>query len=150
MEIMIIGTQPPCPRCDILGIWVNEIITEKDLDSAVKVTHLAFDDPAAIAFGAKKGLKVGTAKHVAAAAGIEFDKAGLDSWTENRMCEIDNYSRPADLWNEDFDRLLSNCQDAAEGVSYLMTPILVINGVVKHHGSVPSKSKIKEWIEESI
>jgi hypothetical protein len=147
MEIMMIGTDPPCPRCDLLDIWINEIIAEKDPASAVKVIHLVYDSPEAIAFGEKRGLKIGKAKHIGAAAGIPYDQAVVDAWKEKRREEIADYQRPADLWNEDFDRLFSAYQDAAESVSYLMTPVFVIDGVIKHHGSVPDKTELREWIE---
>jgi hypothetical protein len=147
MEIMMIGTEPPCPRCDILDIWVNEILVEKDLASVVNVVHLVYDSPAAIAFGEKLGLKIGKAKHIAAAAGLAYDQTVVDAWKEKRQTEIGDYRRPADLWNEDFDRLFSQYQDAAESVSFLMTPVFVIDGVLKHHSSVPSKRELREWIE---
>lgn len=147
MEIMMIGTEPPCARCDLLDIWVNEILAEKDLASVVNVVHLVYDSPEAIAFGEKKGLKVGKAKHIAAAANIQYDQAVVDAWKEKRKEEIGDYRRPADLWNEDFDRLFSQYQEAADSVSFLMTPVFVIDGVIKHHGSVPSKRELKEWMD---
>jgi hypothetical protein len=147
MEIMMIGTEPPCPRCDILDIWINEILAEKGLTSIVKVVHLVYDSPEAIAFGEKKGLKIGKAKHIAAAVGLPYDQAIVDDWKEKRKEEIGNYSRPADLWNENFDQLFSQYQDAAESVSFLMTPVFVIDGEIKHHGSVPTKKELREWIE---
>ena len=150
MEIMIIGTNPPCPRCDIMDLWVEEIIAEKKLCEKVHVAHHEYSDLEAIAVGVKKGRKVGTAKHVAAAAGLQFDKEIINQWTEQRMNEIECYTRPADLWNKEFDRILEKFQEAAEGVLYLMTPILVIDGEVKHSGSVPEKNQIEKWIEESL
>jgi len=150
MDVIIIGTDPPCPRCDILGLWVDEVIAENDHKASIKVAHLSFNDPAAIDFGAKKGLIIGTAKQIALSAGIDFDKAKLEEWTSKRILEIDEYNRPADIWNEEFDHMLSQYQKAADGISFLMTPVLVIDGVVKHHGSVPKKAQLRKWIEESV
>jgi len=147
MEILLIGTEPPCARCDTLDIWVNEILAEKGLASVVNVIHLVYDSPAAIAFGEKLGLKIGKAKHIATAAGLEYDQAVVDAWKERRQAEIGECKRPAGFWNEDFDRLFSQYQDAAESVSFLMTPVFVIDGVLKHHGSVPSQRQLREWIE---
>ena len=31
-------------------------------------------------------------------------------------------------------------------VGFLMTPILVVNGAVKHHGSVATVEQIREWL----
>jgi hypothetical protein len=146
MEITIIGTDPPCARCDILDIWVNEILAEKGLDSVVKVIHLVYDSPEATAYGEKIGLKIGTAKTVAAAAGMAYDKPLVEAWKEKRKDEIGDYKRPADLWNEDFDRLFSQYQEVADSLAYIMTPVLVIDGEVKHHSSVPNKNNLREWL----
>ena len=148
LEILVIGTEPPCPRCDLLGLWVDEIIAAEGLAQRVSVKHLAFNDPQAINFAKEKNKKVGTAKHVAVKAKIHLDKSIVDAWFERRKAEVPNFSRPADLWSEELDRILSECQQAAETVSYLMTPVLVINGEVKHHGCVPAKTEVLNWIRE--
>jgi len=37
-----------------------------------------------------------------------------------------------------------------EEKGYLMTPVLIINGQVKASGYVPSKEKIREWVESEL
>ena len=150
MEILIIGTRPPCPRCDLLGLWVDEILAGEGLNRDVKVKHLSFNDPEIAAFSRERKMKVGTAKHVAIEAGIHLDKKAIDTWFEKRKAELEHYTRPADLWDEELDHLLAECQQVAESVSYLMTPVLVINGVVMHHGSVPARTDVVKWILESV
>ena len=149
LEILVIGTEPPCPRCDLLGLWVDEIITAEGLAQKVIVKYLAFNDPEAKILAAEKNKKVGTAKHVAHKAKIYLDKSAVDAWFKNRKAEVPHFSRPADLWNEELDRILSECQQAAGTVSYLMTPVLVLNREVKHHGSVPARADVVNWIRKA-
>jgi len=44
------------------------------------------------------------------------------------------------------DEALRTCQEQAESVGILMTPIMVVEGEVKHHGSVPSVEQIRLWL----
>lgn len=150
MEIIIIGTNPPCPRCDLVSLRVEETVEENALGSLVEITHLAYSEAEAIKIGEKLGRKLGTAKHVAAEGGLEFDKEAFNCWTEERINAVEVINRPADIWNQALDDLLAKYQAMAESVSYLMTPILIVNGEVKHHGSVPARDRILQWIKESL
>jgi hypothetical protein len=114
----------------------------------VKLRHCPFDSPEATAFGRKVQRKVGTAKHVAKAACINIDWDAVHRLIDERQVSGEAARRPADTWTPELDRLLEPCQAAAESVGYLMTPVLVINGSVRHHGSVPAREQIGAWLSE--
>ena len=65
-ENWIIGTEPPCPRCDYLTRMVKDIVTTAG--TAASVRHLAYICNAARQFAASLGLQPGTAKDVARVA----------------------------------------------------------------------------------
>ncbi|UCF91003.1 MAG: hypothetical protein JSW39_22400 [Desulfobacterales bacterium] len=62
-EIVIIGTEPPCARCDYLTRMVQDIVEEMQLD--VPVRHVAYTSNGAHRVAAESGLLPGTAKDVA-------------------------------------------------------------------------------------
>jgi len=144
IDVVVIGTEPPCPRCDLLNRFVEEIAAERSV--AVRVRHCAFEAPDAVVIGQKLGRKVGTAKDVAKAGDIKVDWDAVFGLITRKRHEAGPNCRAADAWTSELDELLSPCQDAADSVGYLMTPILVIDGTVKHHGSVPSRDKVRAWI----
>ena len=68
MNVIVIGTDPPCPRCDLVFRLV-----EAAAGLGIHVEHCAFDSSLARQIGARLGRKVGTAKHVARDVGIAMD-----------------------------------------------------------------------------
>jgi hypothetical protein len=60
--------------------------------------------------------------------------------------DIDEVDGIARLWSPEMDDALRTCEEKADSVSTLMTPILVVDGEVKHHGSVPSLRKLRLWL----
>lgn len=146
-EIWIIGVDPPCPRCDLARQRVERIVKEEALPVTIK--NLVYTDFRSSEFARPIGKELGTAKHVADKAGIDMD------W--NRVIEVvkDPPSRPEDYdvidgpaknWSTEMDQALKACEDSAESVNMLMTPVLVMDGKVLHHGSVPSIAKIQSWL----
>jgi hypothetical protein len=144
IDVVVIGTEPPCPRCDLLSRFVEEIAAESSV--AVRVRHCAFDAPDAIVLGQRVGREVGTAKDVAKAGDIGMDWDAVFGLINRKRLEAGPDCRAADAWTSELDEMLSPCQKAADAVGYLMTPILVVDGTVKHHGSVPSRDKVRSWI----
>jgi hypothetical protein len=145
IAIMVIGTEPPCPRCDLLSLLVTEVAGES---ASITLRHCSYDSPDATALALKLGCKVGTAKHVAQAAAIQADWDAVYGEINRKQAQANMSCRPADTWTPELDRLLEPCQKAAESAGYLMTPVLVINGEVKHQGSVPTKRQIADWLSE--
>ena len=60
--------------------------------------------------------------------------------------DVDIIDGPAKHWSPEFDEALRPCQEKAEFVGLLMTPIVVVQGEVKHQGSVPSIEQLKLWL----
>ena len=146
-EILIIGVDPPCPRCDLTRQRVERLVDEMNL--SIKVRHLVYNDTEASEFAKSIGKELGTAKHVAHKAGIKMgiDKVQLEMQDESALPEdFDKIDGTARRWSVEMDEKLRPFQMKAESVGMLMTPILIVNGEVRHHGSVPSIEKIKSWL----
>jgi protein-disulfide isomerase len=146
VKVLVIGTNPPCPRCDLLARRVREVAAEGD--AKISVRHCAFDANEATAIGQRLGYKLGTAKHVAEAAGIQMDWDAVHGLINRKNEELGPEAKPADRWTPQFDQMLEPCRQVAESVGYLMTPIVVINGIVKHYGNVPTYEQLRSWILE--
>ncbi len=145
INVMVIGTEPPCPRCDLLGRLVEEAA---GADMHVALRHRAFDSDEARSFGRALGFKTGTAKHVASDAGIHVDWDGVYELIDRAKRSAGADCRPADAWTPELDGALATCQAAAESVGWLMTPVLVVNCEVKDYGGVPQKTQITPWLSE--
>ncbi len=146
-EILIIGVDPPCPRCDLTRQRVERLVD--DMDLSVNVRHLVYNDPEALQFAESIGKGFGTAKHVADKAGInigpnkvQFEKKNVQVLPE----DFDKIDGPARRWSPEMDEALRPYQLKAESVGMLMTPILVVFGEMKHYGSVPSIEQIRSWL----
>ena len=72
-----------------------------------------------------------------------------DQLVEERRKIVGELSRPAEMWTPALDAFLEPCRAAADRAGFLMTPILVLNGEVKHHGSVPTVEQIRDWLASS-
>ena len=144
-KVLVIGTEPPCPRCDLLYRMVSEI----SLDGlAIDLHHCSYDSPEAAALASKLNKKIGTAKHVAKAAGIEIDVNTITALIDSNLDKTKNNQRPADTWSPELDKMLKPYQEIAFTINFLMTPILVVDGEVKHCGSVPTQDQVITWINE--
>jgi len=154
-EIWVIGTDPPCPRCDYLTHMLHDLVAQLDLP--LRVRHLAYTDAEAKEFAQSLGLEPGTAKEVAAKAGIEMDWDGIyhlieqsgkssgDSVAE-RCCP----AGPGARWTPQLDEALRACEERAPGVGIMMTPVLILAGRMVHQGSVPSREQVLSWMEEAF
>lgn len=60
--------------------------------------------------------------------------------------DIDPYNDCS--WTYELDEVLRLVENRAKEVGVMMTPVLIINGELKHQGSVPSSCKINEWLLE--
>ena len=144
IDILIVGTNPPCPRCDLLALRVKE--EAETLERPIATRHAFFDSAEAVAVGQAANRRVGTAKQVSAEAGITVDWDRVDGLIEERRQAVGANVRAAQTWTPAVDALLDPCREAAEAVGFFMTPILVVNGTVRHHGSVPTVEQIREWL----
>ncbi|HOW10597.1 MAG TPA: thioredoxin family protein [Bacteroidales bacterium] len=145
-EILIIGTEPPCPRCGLLLKVITEKVKEFKIDAVIK--HLSYTDAEAKEFADSIGLKTGTAKDVARLINMEIDKSRLSELihgqANSHSCEYSAYNDCN--WSYELDEYLRPFEKRAKDVGILMTPILIINGELKHQGSVPRVKEIDEWL----
>ena len=140
----MIGTDPPCPRCDLLAVRAQQ--AAEGLQRPVTVRHVRVDSVETAAVGHAVNRQVGTPPQVAEEAGSRWiGSAGTSSVQEQRRL-VGDESRAAESLDSALDALLDPCREAAEAVGYLMTPVLVVNGTVVHHGSVPTVERVREWL----
>lgn len=145
-KVMVIGSDPPCPRCSSLSGSVKQVAAEGNVE--IDFQHCALTSPDATALGEQYGRKIGNAHHVADDASIEINWDAVHAVINKKKEEIGFSVNSADLWTPELDKLLEPCQKAADAAGYFMTPILVVDGVVKHHGSVPNMELVRTWILE--
>ncbi len=147
-KIIIIGTEPPCPRCGLLGNIIKAKVEQFQIDAAVR--HLSYLDEESKKFAESIGLETGTAKDVAKRLNLEIDKEKLalklQSKSDNSNSEYIAYNNCN--WSYELDEFLRPYENRAKEVGILMTPILIINGKLVHQGSVPSMEKIDEWLRD--
>lgn len=144
--IIIIGTEPPCPRCSLLNSIVNGKVKELSIDAHVK--HLAYNDEEAKAFAASIGLEPGTAKDVAKRLNQSINGDKLNAILKNEAIgESPEFAKYNDgSWSPGLDEFLRPFQIKASQVGILMTPVLIINGELMHQGSIPKMEDINKWM----
>ncbi|OPY78743.1 MAG: hypothetical protein A4E64_00681 [Syntrophorhabdus sp. PtaU1.Bin058] len=147
VEVRIIGTDPPCPRCAISGCIVAEVAAESRVP--ISIEHMSYETEKAIRIGKDIGMIVGTAKHVASAANVTVDWMAVHRIIENppspqRLCR--DPKGIASKWSPELDAMLRPCEEAASAAGILMTPVLIIGGEIVHSGSVPTRGKVRDWL----
>lgn len=146
-EVWIIGVDPPCPRCDLTKQRAERLARE--LGGVATLRDLVFNSSEARAFAQSIGKELGTAKHVAEKAGLAMDWERVSAVVRNpptRPSDWEDLTGPAKRWSPEMDEALRPCQERADAVGILMTPVLVIDGEVKQHGSVPSIEDLRFWL----
>ncbi|MBN2467772.1 MAG: thioredoxin family protein [Deltaproteobacteria bacterium] len=128
MEIIIIGTDPPCPRCRETHERIRK--TVKKIDQTISIRKIIYSSEEGQSFG-----KLGTAHELAQWGGIDMD------W--DRIREL-----ASGEWTQELDRLLMPLKERAEKENWIMTPVVVIDGKVQHFGSVPEMDELRSWLIE--
>ncbi|RPH33684.1 MAG: hypothetical protein EHM93_04275 [Bacteroidales bacterium] len=147
-KIVVIGTQPPCPRCKLLTNVLIEKVKETGINAEVR--HLAYTDEESKLFAKSIGLETGTAKDVSKRIGITIESEKISSLIRNyELEENKEYKNYNDSnWSFELDDFLRPFEQKAKSVGILMTPILIINSELKHNGSLPRIKRIEDWILE--
>ena len=143
MEIVVIGTEPPCVRCLTTFKRAQEVA--RQFPQEIMVKKVAIHSEAAAQFG-----RVESGHEIAEAASVAPDVASM-----KRLLEELNALPPDEAANEkqidaklkDLEAVLQPIKDKARELGYLMTPVLAIDGQVKSMDYVPSKEEIQGWIE---
>lgn len=154
-EIWVIGTDPPCPRCDYLTRMVNDIVVN-ELHLPIKLRHIAYTTSEAKNFAASLDLEPGTAKDVArlVETGVNWDivhsliDTPPNSSTPENQCPC--CQSIGAKWSPELDEALRPCQMKAVQAGIMMTPALIIAGELKHQGSVPEREQVKTWIRQAF
>lgn len=149
-KIVIIGVEPPCPRCKLLGNIIDAKVEELNIEA--EVIHLAYTDPEARRIANSFRLVPGTAKDVSEKIQVSIDSEKISMSKNSRIIHPDYDFRAYNNcnWTYELDEALRPFENRTKEVGILMTPVLIINGELKHQGSVPSQSKINEWLLELI
>ena len=153
-EILIIGTEPPCPRCDYLKQMAVDIVN--DLPLAVPVRHVDYTSEEAHQLAKAEGLVPGTAKDVAKRLDIAMDWQAIFNMIESAGLTDSDSGPPqccpsaAARWSPELDDALRPCEVRAREAGIMMTPVLVINGKPVHQGSVPGADQTRNFIEAAF
>lgn len=147
-QIVIVGVEPPCPRCKLLGNIIDAKV--KELNIEAEVFHWAYSTPEARKMANIFGLIPGTAKDVSAKIQVPIDSERVGLAKNSAVIHPDYDFRVYNNcnWTFELDEALRIFENQAKDVGIMMTPVLIINGEVKHQGSVPSFSKINEWLRQ--
>jgi len=147
-KIVIIGTDPPCPRCSLLTNAVKEKVKEFGINAEVR--HAAYTDDEAKIFAKSIGLEAGTAKDVAKKLGVSIDMEKISKLARNDKLEanLEYKLYNKNSWSFELDEFLRPFERKAKEAGILMTPILIINNKVKHNASVPRLREIEKWLHE--
>ncbi len=143
MEIVVIGTEPPCIRCHTTFKRAKEVAQQFSQDIVVK--KAAIHTPEAEKYGKVEG------GHVIGEAGkvkpdFESMRKLLGDLDALKAHEEKN-EKLIDAKLKELEKVLAPVKKKAKELGFLMTPVLVVNGQVKSMDYVPSKEEIKAWIE---
>jgi len=143
LEIIVIGTEPPCIRCATTYKRAQEVARQYPDD--IKVKKLAIHSEEAARYG-----KVESGHGISEAGKVKQDIEGM----KRVMGEINELVRDEarnekliDAKLKELDQVLSPVKEKARELGYLMTPVLLVNDQVKSMDYVPSKEEIQAWIE---
>ena len=143
MEIVIIGTEPPCIRCHTTFKRAKEVAGQ--FSKKIEVKKLAIHTKEAEKYGK---VEAGHGIEVAGKVKPDFEKMiKLMRELDELKADEEKNERLIDARLKELEKILAPVKEKAKELGYLMTPVLVINGLVKSMDYVPSKEEIRAWIE---
>ena len=143
MEIVVIGTEPPCVRCQTT--YKRDKDVAQQLPGEIKVSKVAIHSEEAEKYG-----NVESGHGIAEAGNIQPDVDSMKKLLgeiEGLTADEGKNESLIDARLKELEKVLKPIQDKAKELGYLMTPVLVVNGQVKSMNHVPSKEEIQGWIE---
>ena len=143
MEIVIIGTEPPCVRCQTTYKRASEVARKFPGEIEVSKVHIHSAE-------AEKYGKVESGGGIAEAGNIKPDTESMGRLLreiEELTADEGKNESLIDAKLKELQKVLTPIENKAKELGYLMTPVLVVNGQVKSMGYVPSKEEIQGWIE---
>ena len=143
MEIVVIGTEPPCIRCNTTFKRAKEVA--KQFSGEIEVKKVAIHTKEAEKYGK---VEAGHGIEVAGKVKPDFEKMGkLMRELDELKADEGKNENLIDAKLKDLEKVLEPVKKKAKELGYLMTPVLVVNGKVKSMDYVPSKEEIRAWIE---
>jgi hypothetical protein len=143
MEIVVIGTEPPCVRCLTTFNRAKELA--RQFPGEIEVKKVAIHSAESEKYG-----KVESGHGIAEAGNIKPDTESMGRLLRE-IEELTAYEEKNESLIEaklkELEKILNPLKDKAKELGYLMTPVLVVNGQVKSMNHVPSKEEIQGWIE---
>ena len=146
MEIIVIGPEPPCIRCNTVHKLAMEV--EKQFSGKVDVRRISAHSEEAKNYGKVEGGHV-----IAEVEKVEHDQEGIERiMKEIEVLKSDEEKNKGLIEGklQEIQEKLTPVNKKAEEVGYLMTPVVVVNKKVKSMGYVPNEEKIKEWVEREL
>ncbi len=143
MEIVVIGTEPPCIRCHTTFKRAKEVAQQFSEEIEVKKAAIHTEE-------ADKYGKVEAGHGIGEAGKIKPDveKMGaLMRELDELKADEENNEQQIDTKLRELEVVLEPIKEKAKELGYLMTPVLAINGQVKSMDYVPTKEDIRAWIE---
>jgi hypothetical protein len=143
LDIVVIGTEPPCIRC--LTTHKRALEIARKYPGNIEVKKVAIHTPEAAKYG-----KVDSGHGIGQAAGLKPDgeKMKRIAGELNELVKDDFKNESLiDAKLKEMDSALQPVKVKAKEMGYLMTPVFIINGEVKSTDYVPSKDEIQAWVE---
>ena len=146
-DILVIGTEPQCPRCKLLSNIMEDLNRKHGLKASVR--HCAYDTEEAQCIGMHMGLEANTAKEVANRLNRPIDKERVQALCQQKAVDPDSeWAWLNDCsWSQELDDALRFYQESARATGVLMTPVLVVDGAVVWEGSVPGKEDLESLLD---
>ncbi len=143
MDIIVIGTEPPCIRCHTTFKRAREVAQQ--FSEYIEVKKAAIHTEEAEKYGkVEAGHGIGETGRIK--PDIENMGRLMRELEELKTDEEKNESL-IDAKLKELEVVLQPVKEKAKELGYLMTPVLIVNGQVKSADYVPSKEEIQAWIE---
>jgi hypothetical protein len=143
MEILVIGTEPPCIRCLTTYKRAKEIAQQ--FKEKVEVRKIAMNSQEAAKYG-----KIGSGGSLGAVTNVKPDFEKLTKVSAEISELFKDEAKNAGLIESklnELDKVLQPVKEKSQKMGYLMTPVLVVNGQIKCMDHVPDKEAIQAWVE---
>lgn len=142
MEIIVIGTEPPCVRCLTTYNRAKEVARQFP---DIEVRKVAIHTPEAAKYG-----KVESGHGIGEAAKVKGDPEKMKQLMGELIPLMKDEKNNEDLIDarlKELEKVLQPVKEKARELGYLMTPVLIIDDEVKSMDYVPSKEEILAWIQ---
>jgi hypothetical protein len=142
MEIVVIGTEPPCIRCLTTFKRAKEVAQQ--FPGEIEVRKIAIHTEEAAKYGrVESGHTLSEVTRIK--PDVERLKAISGEINELSKDEAKNGGLIEAKFKE-LDMVLQPIKEKSQEMGYLMTPVLVINGQVKCMDHVPDQEAIRAWV----